>query len=125
MPRIYHSQMLHGMTPSESWMRLHPTLGRVCRITACVFLPVPYFGAMLAVLVFLSAPFQILRSYAAPATAFWSLAAVVFGLTLWILWRSGRVFMAAWRRGILQLDSFVMCLSLLLAALLIAWIYLP
>lgn len=120
-----YSQMMNAMTPSSPRPLHRVVLCRTLRGVAWLVLPFCYLGVLLAPTVVLSIPFQVLHSRAVSSVVFWSTTTAMNALVLWLFHRSARTAFSAWRQRVIQVEAIVLCMALVLAVLLIEWVFPP
>lgn len=125
MKYIVHSQMMTEMTPASPRLLRHAMLCRTLRGVSWLLLPFCYLGALLAPVVIFSIPYQAFHRHEASPVVFWLTTAAIGALVLWLFCRSARAASAAWRQQVIHVEAIIMCVALVLAVILIAWVFPP
>jgi hypothetical protein len=100
-------------------------LYRVCRaVVTWLFLPVAYFGALLAPAVVFALPIQVLHSFhvAPPSLTFWSSVGLLSACAIWLLCRFGSAAIHGIRQRVVHVDALVGFFGIALAIACHAWL---
>ncbi len=125
MSYTVHSQMMIEMTPSSPRLLRHAILCRAWRGVSWLLLPFCYLGALIAPAVVFSIPFQVFHRHEVSPVVFWSTTAAMSALVLWLFYRAVRFSVRSFRQQVIHVEAIVMSVALVLAVIVIAWVYPP
>lgn len=120
-----HSGMACDLVPFGVRFKNQRFLYYTCRALSWLLLPFAYLGALVAPVVVLYLPFQILHSLRVtpPSIAFCLSAGFIAVCILWMLYRSGWAAVHSIRESVIHLDAIVFFLGIVFAVVCIVFIF--